>query len=92
VNFYDQVLREIVLAVGAALFVANGLALLRRRADAQAALGKTVARHRPGSPVRGYRSASGPRDFTQAPVARTVTYMTIGFVVMVWGLASVINS
>ena len=91
-NFYDQVLREIVLAVGAALFVANGLALIRRRSDAQAALSKTVARHRPGSPVRGYRRGSGPRDFTQAPVARTVTYMAIGFVVMVWGLASVINS
>jgi len=37
VNFYDQVLREIVAAIGAALVVGNGLALMRRRRDAERA-------------------------------------------------------
>jgi hypothetical protein len=55
-SFYDQVLREIVAAIGAALLIGNGLALARRRADAksggagrradeltQAPVGRTVA-------------------------------------------------
>ena len=36
-SFYDQVLRELVAAFGAALLLGNGFALLRRRADARAA-------------------------------------------------------
>ena len=33
-DFYDEVLRELLVAVGAALFVGNLLALIRRRAPA----------------------------------------------------------
>ena len=88
-SFYDEVLRELVTALGAALFVANGLALLRRRADARRAAQRTVARSRPGSPVRGNkRDAEPDHDLSQAPIARTVTYLLIGFVVMIWGIAS----
>ena len=36
-DFYDEVLRELFVAVGAALFVGNLFALLRRRAPASAA-------------------------------------------------------
>ena len=32
-SFYDEVMRELVLALGGALFLANGLALVRRRSD-----------------------------------------------------------
>lgn len=35
-SFYDQVLREMIAAIGAALLIGNGLALARRRADAKA--------------------------------------------------------
>ena len=35
-DFYDEVLRELMVAVGAALFVGNLLALMRRRAPASA--------------------------------------------------------
>ena len=35
-DFYDEVLRELVIAFGAALFVGNLFALLRRRAPASA--------------------------------------------------------
>jgi hypothetical protein len=51
-DFYDEVLRELLVAVGAALFVGNLMALLRRRAPApagedgqaspQAPVGRTV--------------------------------------------------
>ncbi len=89
-NFYDSVLRELLFALGAALFVANAFALYRRRADASSAAARTVARNRPGSPVRGYRR-SGNTDLTQAPIARSVTYLVIGFVVMIAGLGAMLK-
>jgi hypothetical protein len=89
-NFYDEVLRELLFALGAALFVANAFALYRRRADAQAAARRTVARNRPGSPVRGNRRADD-LDLPQAPLARTIAYLVVGFVVMVAGLGAMIN-
>ena len=89
-SFYDEVLRELVAAIGAALFLGNAIALFRRRADARAARNRSVARNRPGSPVRGYgRSTSN--DLPQAPLARTVTYLVIGFVVMIAGLGAMAN-
>jgi hypothetical protein len=92
-NFYDSVLRELVFALGAALFVANAYALYRRRRDRDAVHERTVARNRPGSPVRGYKqsSADANTDLPQAPLARTVTYLLIGFVVMVAGLGAMLN-
>ena len=89
-SFYDDVLRELLFALGGALFVANAFALYRRRADAQAATRRTVARSRPGSPVRGNRR-SDDRDLPQAPLARTVAYLLVGFVVMIAGLGAIIN-
>jgi hypothetical protein len=94
-SFYDEVLRELVIALGAALFVANGLALIRRRSDARQGARRAVARARPGSPVRPNKRGGAGRsgtDLAQAPVARSVTYLVIGFVVMVWGIASWISS
>ena len=90
-NFYDSVMRELVFALGAALFVANALALYRRKSDADAAVQRTVAKSRAGSPVRGYRRSDAPADLPQAPLARTVTYLIVGFIVMVAGLAAMIN-
>ncbi|MDP9333903.1 MAG: hypothetical protein M3Q30_11450 [Actinomycetota bacterium] len=89
-SFYDGVLRELLFALGAALFVANAFALYRRRADAETTARRTVARSRPGSPVRGNRR-SDDRDLPQAPLARTVAYLLVGFIVMVAGLGAIIN-
>jgi hypothetical protein len=89
-SFYDEVLRELVFALGGALFVANAYALYRRRADARTASQRTVAQSRPGSPVRGNRRSANT-DLAQAPLARTVTYLVIGFVVMIAGLGAIIN-
>jgi hypothetical protein len=90
-NFYDEVLRELLTAVGAALFVANARALARRRVDSDIAVRRTVARARAGSPVRGYRRTAEGGDLVQAPIARTVLYMAIGLVVMIWGIASLVS-
>ena len=88
-TFYDQVLRELVAAVGGALFFGNLFALVHRSADARAGAERVVARSRPGSPVRGLgRGGATSGDLPQAPVSRSVTYLVLGFVVMVWGIAS----
>jgi hypothetical protein len=89
-NFYDEVLRELVFALGAALFVANAFALVRRRADARAAEERAGARSRPGSPVRGNRRTDNS-DLPVAPLARTIAYLVIGFVVMIAGLGAMLN-
>ncbi len=87
-DFYDDVLLELVTALGAALFVANAFALIRRGADRREGARHAVVRSRPGSPVRKQvRESTGRLD--QAPLARTITFMLFGLIVMVWGLASI---
>lgn len=87
---YDDMVSELVASLGGALFFGNLLAFVRRGADARAAAKAAVARARPGSPVRGLGHAPDRGGYLpQAPVGRTVAYMLIGFVVMVWGIASV---
>ena len=89
-NFYDDVLLELLTALGAALFLANALALVRRGADRRQAAKEAVVRTRPGSPVRKQvRTSTGRLD--QAPVARSVTFMLFGLIVTVWGLASILS-
>ena len=75
-NFYDDVLRELVLAIGGALFFANALALVRRRSDAS----------------RPAPHGNNAADLAQAPLARTVTYMLIGLIVAAWALASILTN
>jgi hypothetical protein len=90
VNFYDDVLLELLTALGAALFLANALALVRRGADRRQAAKEAVVRTRPGSPVRKQvRTSTGRLD--QAPVARSVTFMLFGLVVALWGLVSILS-
>jgi len=89
--FYDDVMRELVVALGGALFVANVYALLRRRADADRIGATTVARARPGSPVRSQAKPAAKKELAQAPVGRTVLYAILGFFVMIVGIASIVT-
>lgn len=79
VEFYDQVLRELIAAVGAALFLGNAFALIRRRRAAGDAATPSGA------------SDDGRTQLTKAPIARTVTFMLIGLIVMVWAIASLVR-
>jgi hypothetical protein len=88
VDFYGDVLLELVTALGAALFAANAYALIRRRRDRQDAARAAVVRARPGSPVRKQAEASRG-VLAEAPVARTVTFMLLGLFVFIWGLATI---
>ncbi len=89
-TFYDQVLRELVVAFGGALFVANVLALLRRRRDTQVRAGAAGAR---SAKVKGSSrvTATGRTregELIQAPVARSAAFAVLGFVMMVAGIAA----
>jgi len=87
-SFYDEVLRELIAAMGAALFFGNLYALLRRHRDADRIAARTVERGRPGSPVRSPAKPSEKRERAQAPVGRTRAFAVLGFGGMVAGLAS----
>jgi hypothetical protein len=87
-SFYDDVLRELIAAMGAALFFGNLYALLRRHRDEDRVAARTVERGRPGSPVRSPARPAAKRELAQAPIARTLAFMVLGFLVMVAGLAS----
>jgi hypothetical protein len=88
VDFYGEVLLELMVALGGALFVANGYALVRRRADRREAARQAVVRGRPGSPVRKQARQATTGKLAQAPVGRTVAFMILGLVVLIWGIAS----
>ena len=77
--------------MGAALLFGNAYALVKRGRDKERIRATTVARARPGSPVRGQANPSAKRELAQAPVGRTIVYMVLGFVIMVAGIASLTN-
>ena len=61
-SFYDEVLRQLVIAIGAALFFGNLYALWRRRADrARMAASKSAKSGRRGRSAAGPRSGRGPK-------------------------------
>jgi hypothetical protein len=88
VDFYSEVLLELLLACGAALFAANAWALMRRRTDARNAAKQAVIRGRPGSPVRRQVRVATTGKLAQAPVGRTIAFMVLGLVVAIAALAS----
>ncbi len=87
-SFYGEVLLELTTALGAALFAGNALALIRRRSDTRRAAQEAVVKGRPGSPVRKQTRVAATGTLPQAPLARTVTFMVIGLVVFILGIAT----
>jgi hypothetical protein len=89
VNFYDEILRELLLALGAALFVGNLYALGRRRVDhrrtvSALARAQRPSRHRP--PPRVAQAL----DLPEAPIGRSLAFLALGLVIMIWALASLV--
>ena len=79
-NFYDQVLRELVAAIGAALLFGNGYALIRRRRDAKAGAGN--------NPTSTSGGAKKGEELIAAPIGRTVAFMLLGLLMLVAGVAA----
>jgi hypothetical protein len=85
VDFYVDVMRELVIALGAALLVANGLVLVRRRQDEQKAEAQKAQRLKAkNAGVRVKETA----DLPVAPFGRSLLFLLIGAIVMIWGIAS----
>lgn len=85
-----MVLRQLVVALGAAMFCACGWALIKRRHDAERRGAVAGAR---SVKVKGAsRAAATGRtldgELVQAPIGRTVAFMALGFVMMIAGIAS----
>jgi hypothetical protein len=91
VSFYVEVLLELTAALGAALFVANALALVRRRGDAHRAARESATRSRPASPVRKQVRVATTGTLPQAPLARTITFMFLGLIVAIWCIATLVS-
>ena len=72
-SFYDEVLRQLLVALGAALFIGNLLALIRRQP--------------PADMIRKAQE-EGKDPPQRPPVGRTMAFLVVGLVVMVWGIAS----
>lgn len=88
-DFYGDVLLELITATGAALFAANAFALFKRRSDRARAAREAVKRARPGSPVRSQVRVATTGNLPVVPVGRSVAYMLLGLLVFIWGLASI---
>lgn len=76
-DFYDEVLRQLLVALGAALFLGNLVALIRGEPPARV--------------VRAAKEAGKPPP-QRPPVGRTVAFLLLGLVVMAWGIASLTAS
>jgi hypothetical protein len=92
VTFYDEVMRELIAAIGAALFVANVIVLLRRQRDAKirgthAGVRSSKAKGSSRVQTTG-RTRQG--EMVQAPVGRSLTFAALGFVMMVAGIAALV--
>ena len=89
-SFYDEVLRELIVAIGAALFLAHGFALLKRKRDAERRAVTSSARSGKVKGASRAVAAGRTRDgeLVQVPFARSAAFCALGFVMMVAGIAS----
>ena len=87
-DWYGDVLIELMAALGAALFGANAYALLRRRRDRAEAARESAVRSRPGSPVRKQVRTGTTGNLDEVPVGRTVAFMVIGLFVAISAIAA----
>jgi hypothetical protein len=92
VSFYDEVLRELVAAFGAALLIGNLMALARRKRDIEARGARGGARNVKAKGSSRVQTTGRTREgeLVQAPVARSVAFAILGFVMLVAGLAALI--
>ena len=91
-SFYDDVMRELIVAIGAALFVANVIALARRRQDTKVRGARGGARNvkaKGGSRVQT-TGVTREGELVQAPVVRSVTFAALGLVMFVAGVAALV--
>jgi hypothetical protein len=89
-SFYDEVLRELIVAIGAALFLAHGFALLKRKRDGEQRAVTSGARSGKVKGASRAVAAGRTRDgeLVQVPFARSAAFCALGFVMMVAGIAS----
>ncbi|MEO6469320.1 MAG: hypothetical protein ABIP21_09475 [Acidimicrobiia bacterium] len=93
-NFYDEVLRELIVAFGGALFAANAWALVRRQRDREHRAVTVGARNAKAKGASRVAATGQTRDgeLVQAPFARSAAFAVLGFVMMIAGIAALATS
>lgn len=86
-------MREIVIALGAALLLANAWALMRQRIMPPSAQEVRATRSAAASSKRKQQTAeragrAADGSLVRAPVGRTIAFMLLGTFMLVWGIAS----
>lgn len=94
-NFYTQTLIELVLALGAAMVIGNAMAIVRRGRDRQEARDSLKAnprtsRHQNAALVKN-QIKQGKATLAVAPLGRSIIFILIGLVVMIWAIATLAN-
>ncbi|HEY3724201.1 MAG TPA: hypothetical protein VGN59_12685 [Acidimicrobiia bacterium] len=89
-SFYDEVMRELIAAIGGALLVANLIALSRRNRDADVRGARSGVRSTKAKGSSRVQATGRTRqgELVQAPVARSVAFAILGFVMLVAGIAA----
>ncbi len=89
-SFYDEVMRELIAAIGAALLVANLIALARRNRDADVRGVRSGVRSTKAKGSSRVQATGRTREgeLVQAPVARSVAFAILGFIMLVAGIAA----
>jgi L-lactate permease len=96
-EFYVTVMRELIVAIGAALVLANAWAIIRSRimprssAELRATRSAAAsAKRKSQTAERAGRAADG--TLVRAPLSRTIPFMLLGVFMLIWGIASLATS
>ena len=94
-NFYTQTMIELVGALGAAMIVGNILAVIRRNRDRKMALESLKTSLRTSKQTTTLLAKNqikqGKATLAVAPLGRSLVFIAIGFVALVWSLASLFS-
>lgn len=80
-SFYIEVMKELIVAFGAALVIGNVLAIVRRRPP------EPTESTGPNQSTGSTGSTEAP-TLTRAPLGRSLVFVALGTLMVVWGLAS----
>lgn len=83
-NFYIEVMKELIVAFGAALVIGNVLAIVRRRPPEPTEPNQSTGPDQSTGPT----GSTGAPTLTRAPLGRSLVFVALGTLMVVWGLAS----
>ncbi len=94
-NFYTQTLLELILALGAAMFIGNIVAIVKRKQDesqARESLKTSPRASRHATQTLSHNQVKeGKATLAVAPLGRSLIFVAIGLFVMIWAGATLVS-